>query len=117
MFNIKQLKEFIIKPALYDLSIFDADIMDYLLGIVAYELAPGIHLKNDNLYGIYQLSREAYNYLWQVYLPTKKMLTLSLIHQFDVIKMPSEDRLIYDLRFATAMQAIHYLNIQDSLKA
>ena len=58
---------------------------------------------------------ETYNDIWQNYLKGKNDILLMLLHNFGVVSMPSEDRLIFDLRYATAMARLFYARIPEKL--
>lgn len=117
MLNCNQLKEFIIKPALCDLMLYSDVAMELMVFTCANESDGGKYIKQIKgpALGIYQMEPETYNDLWANYLNNKPSLMLILNNTFDCNRMPSEDRLIYDLRFATAMARIHYARIQYPL--
>jgi hypothetical protein len=117
MFNVQQLKELIIKPALIDLIMFSEDAMQLLVFTCSVESLGGTYLKQIKgpALGIYQMEPENYNDIWQNYIKNKNNLSLLLATNFDCSRMPHEDRLVYDLRFATAMTRIHYARVAESL--
>lgn len=117
MLNVQQLKELIIKPALIDLIMFNEDAMELLVFTCAVESLGGTYLKQIKgpALGIYQMEPETYNDIWQNYINNKKDLSLLMATNFDCSRIPDEDRLIYDLRFATVMCRIHYARVSGSL--
>ncbi len=115
--NVAQLKDCIIKPALTDLNLFSNDAMELLVFTCANESDGGTYIKQINgpALGIYQMEPKTYNDIWQNYILKKNNLCLQLLHNFDAARIPSEDRLIYDLRFATAMTRIYYARFPEPL--
>lgn len=110
MFNANQLAELIIKPALIDLIMYSKEAVELLLFTCAVESDGGTYVKqlSGPALGIYQMEPNTYADIWTNYINKKNDILMRLTHSFDVNVMPSEDRMIYDLRFATAMTRIHY---------
>src|SRR5690348_16020572 len=110
MINASQLREFIIKPVLYDLVLDSVDAEELLLFTCANESDGGTYLKQIHgpALGIYQMEPETYNDIWQNYIRNKSALNLKMVTHFNCNFVPSEERLIYDLKFATAMARIQY---------
>lgn len=117
MLDVTQFRELIIKPALDDLLLYSKDAEELLLFTCAVESDGGTYLqqKKGPALGIYQMEPETYNDLWHNYLYKKSNLLVCLVTNFNISMMPSEDRLIYDLRYATAMCRIHYARVQQDL--
>jgi hypothetical protein len=115
--NHKQLAKLIIEPTLHELVLFSQDAVELLLFTCAVESNGASFLKqiNGNSLGIYQMTPENYNDLWQNYINKKQTLLLTLILNFDIGRMPSEDKLIYDLRFATIMARLQYHRFSSDL--
>lgn len=117
MFKVDQLREFIIKPALHDLVMFCDDAMELLVFTCAVESDGGSYLKQVKgpALGIYQMEPATYNDIWQNYLKGNSSLLLRLLSNFGIHYMPSEDRLIYDLKFATAMSRLFYARVPEPI--
>lgn len=117
MLNVQQLKELIIKPSLIDLIMFNDDAMELLVFTCAVESLGGTYLKQINgpALGIYQMEPATYNDIWQNYINNRKDLSLLMATNFDCSRIPDEDRLTYDLRFATALCRIHYSRVLEPL--
>ena len=115
MFNCDQLTQLVIKPAIADLNLYSEDAVELLIFTCANESQGGTYLSQIKgpALGIYQMEPNTYNDIWQNYIHNNQSLLLQLTHNFDLHQMPSEQRMIYDLRFATAMARIHY----DRVKA
>lgn len=119
MFNIDQFKEFIIKPALIDLVMFTEEAMELLVFTCAVESHGGTYLKQIKgpALGIYQMEPETYIDIWKNYLDKKNSILMMLLSNFQCTFMPDEFRMVYDLRFATAMARIHYARVPEKLPA
>ncbi len=117
MLSAGQLRSLVIKPALEDLLVYSDEAVELLLFTCAAESNGGQFIKQINgpALGIYQMEPATYNDIWQNYIMHKKDLTLQLLHHFEASRMPDETRLIYDLRFATAMARIHYMRVKQPL--
>ena len=88
--------------------------VELLVFTCAIESNGGSSLKNQGL-GIYGMNHENYHDIWENYLQNKPGLYMRLASNFDVHRIPDEYRLIYDLRFSTAMAMIHYSRVSQSL--
>lgn len=117
MLNSIQLRELIIKPALQDLVMLSDDAVELLIFTCAVESNGGTYIKqlDGPALGIYQMEPNTYNDIWQNYIVYRPPLGIILGHNFDAFRMPSEDRLMYDMRFATAMARIHYTRVTEAL--
>lgn len=117
MMNCSQLKELIIKPALIDLLLYSEEAMELMVFTCANESNGGEFLKqvDGSALGIFQMEPATYNDLWINYINHKPGILLQLQHLFSVNGMPSEERMVYDLRFATAMARIKYGRVTEPL--
>ncbi len=117
MFDVDQFRALIIKPALNDLRLYSDEASELLIFTCAVETQGGKYLKqiNGDALGIFQMEPKTYNDIWVNYLTNQLPLRLQLIHNFDCNNIPSEDRLVYDLRYAAAMTRIHYKRIPEAL--
>lgn len=117
MLNSNQFRELIIKPSLNDLRLWSESAEELLVFTCAVESDGGTYLKqlNGPALGIYQMEPETYNDIWSNYIGKNSGLVMMLMHNFDVRNMPSEDRLVYDLKYATAMSRIFYKRIPQLL--
>lgn len=117
MFNIAQFRESIVQSTLKDLLLYSTDAEELLIFTAANESLGGTYIRQVNgpALGIYQMEVETYNDIWQNYLKNKPSLCLIIFSNFDAGFQPSPDRLIYDLRFATAMARIHYARVKEPL--
>lgn len=117
MFNCEQLTELVIKPTISDLGLYSEEAVELLIFTCANESHGGTYIKQVKgpALGIYQMEPATYNDLWQNFLYKNLSLLLQFNHNFDLHQMPSEMRMVYDLRFATAMARIFYARIKEAL--
>jgi len=117
MINCEQLRELIIKPALDDLQLYSDNAIELLLFTIAAESDGGTYLKQikGSALGIYQIEPATYMDMWQRYLRSRGDIIMKLSMNFQVTTIPSADRLVYDLRYATAMARLIYLRIKEPL--
>lgn len=117
MLNLTQFRQLIIKSTLNDLLMYSENAEELLVFTCAVESNGGSYLAqlNGPALGIYQMEPTTYTDIWQNYLQNKHRLLLIMLSNFDSGFMPSPERLIYDLRFATAMARIHYDRVQAPL--
>ncbi len=117
MFNIAQFRELIIKSTLNDLKMYSENAEELLVFTCAVESLGGTYLTQvgGRALGIFQMMPETYNDIWENYIKGKGGLGLILLSNFHINFMPSEERLIYDLRYATAMARIHYNRVVEPL--
>jgi len=119
MLKADQLRELIIKPALSDLVMLSDNAVELLVFTCAVESLGGTYLKQIKgpALGIYQMEPNTYNDIWQNFIMHKQSLAMILAINFNCLSMPDEYRIIYDLRFATAMARIHYARVVTPLPA
>ena len=110
MLNIGQFRESIVQSTLKDLILDSPELEELLVFTCAIESSGGTYIRqiNGSGLGIYQMQPETYNDIWQNYLKGRGMMCTKLLFNFDISFMASPERMIYDLRFATAMAAIFY---------
>lgn len=117
MINSSQLRDLVIIPALKDLQLESQVAVDLMLFTCAAESDGGRYLKQINgpALGIYQMEPATYNDIWRNYISGNGRINLIMLSCFDCPSMPPEDRLIHDLRFATAMTRLYYSRIAAPL--
>lgn len=117
MLNINQFRELIVKSSLNDLMMYSEDAEELMVFTCATESLGGTYLAQVGgpALGIYQMEPLTYNDIWQTYINQDPKLNLKMIMHFHCNKMPPEEWLIYDLRFATAMTRLLYSRIKEPL--
>jgi hypothetical protein len=117
MLNINQFRELIVKSSLKDLLLYCENAEELIIFTCAVESLGGTYIKQVSgpALGIYQMEPETHNDIWQNYLITNQPMTLRIFNHFDISNMPCESRLIYDLRYATAMARLHYARFKEQI--
>lgn len=117
MLNCKQFQEYIVKPTLDKLVMNSDAAVELLLFTCAVESVGGSYLKQIKgpALGIYQMEPATYNDIWQNFIKGNQNLLLQFGLHFNAYQMPPEERLIYDLEFATAMARVHYKRVPKPL--
>jgi hypothetical protein len=117
MLDASQLSEFIIKPALTDIHMLSDQVVSLLLFTCAVESHGGSYIKQleGPALGIYQMEPATYNDIWTNYIAQRQGLKLQLLYNFQAPIMQDEQRLMYDLRYATVMAAIFYMRVEESI--
>jgi len=117
MIDNKQLRELIIKPALSKLQMYSTNAEEILVFTCATESLGGKYLKQVNgpALGIYQMEPNTYTDIWENYIKNRGALLNMLTLNFDVGRIPLPERMVYDLRFATAMARLHYARAKEPL--
>lgn len=117
MLNIEQFRELIVKSTLNDLQLYSKNAEELLIFTCATESMGGTYLKQIKgpALGIYQMEPNTYNDIWQNYLKFNMSIVMKFMTSFHVAFMPPEERMIYDLRFATAMARFHYRRVDEPL--
>jgi len=117
MIDNKQLRELIIGPALDALQMYSKEAEEILVFTCASESLGGTYLKQVKgpALGIYQMEPATYIDIWENYIKySSSLMNLVSIH-FDASRIPNPERMIYDLRFATAMARLHYRRRKEPL--
>lgn len=117
MLNITQFRELIIKPALIDIMMYSEDAEELLVFTCATESNGGHYIKQVKgpALGIYQMEPQTYNDIWQNYLKPNARLMSLLFANFNINRIPPEETMIYDLRFATIMARFFYARFKENL--
>jgi hypothetical protein len=117
MFNIIQFRDLIIKSSLNDLLLYSKEAEELIVFTCATESLGGTYLSQVGgpALGIYQMEPVTYNDIWQSYISQNPRIMLRLVSAFNCNRMPPEELLIYDLRFATAMTRLFYARIKEPL--
>lgn len=117
MLNLNQFRDMIVRSTLNDLLLDSDNAQELLIFTCAVESEGGtyIHQINGPALGIYQMEPATHNDIWQNYIHNHTALFMKMLSNFGITNMPSEERMIYDLRYATAMAAIHYYRVKEIL--
>ena len=117
MIDNKQLREQIIKPALDSLQMYSDNAMELLVFTCACESLGGTYVKQVKgpALGIYQMEPATYTDIWENYIKHRSSLVQLLALNFSSPSIPNPERMVYDLRFATAMARLHYRRRSEPL--
>ena len=117
MINYAQFQELIISPSLSKLQLFSDSAANLLAFTCAAESRGGTYLKQIKgpALGIYQMEPATYNDIWRNYIFNRADYMQILGLNFNAFRMPEEDRMIYDLHYATAMARLHYRRVDKPL--
>ena len=117
MIDSKQLRELVIKPALDGLQMYSESAEEILVFVCACESLGGTYLKQIKgpAVGIYQMEPATYTDIWENYIKYHSNIVNLLSLNFDVHKIPEPNRMIYDLKFATAMARLHFRRHKEPL--
>ena len=117
MINTKQLREYVITPALSKLNAYSKDAEELLVFTCAVETNGGEYLKQIGgpAVGIYQCEPATYTDIWRNYIVHHSRFVSILSMKFNVNGIPEASRLITDLDYATAICRLHYLRIKTPL--
>lgn len=115
MISSSQLMEHIIKPCLHDIMLDSDNLETLLLFTFCAESKAGFHIVQTNRIGIYGMNPFDYYELWETYIKIQPKLTMMISQNFNCPTIPDQDRLAYDLRFATLMAALYYKRVHTQL--
>lgn len=117
MIKLSQLREHIIVPTLSALQLYSTDAEEMLVFTCATESDGGsllVQVKGPAL-GIYQMEPNTYTDIWMNFIKYRSSLLSLLAMHFDAPRIPPAERMVYDLKFATAMARIHYFRVTSAL--
>lgn len=117
MFDIGQFRNLIVIPALSELQLYSKEAEELMVFTCAAESDGGrllAQIKGPAL-GVYQCEPTTHHDIWRNFIFRRQSLMAILSLNFDVSKIPANDRLIYDLKYATAICRIHYYRMPGAL--
>lgn len=118
MLDHNQLRQYIIQPTLDKLQEFSHNAAEMLVFTCAAESDGGtfLHQIKGNALGIYQCEPATHQDIWTNYLCRNSKLMMLMALHLDVQPSPNNhERLIYDLRYATAIARFHYRRVPEHL--
>ncbi|RLA60692.1 MAG: hypothetical protein DRQ89_12470 [Epsilonproteobacteria bacterium] len=125
MFNLKQFRTYIVRPALDGVGLYSEAAEDLLVGTACAESMMGtyVHQVGGPALGIYQMEPNTHADIWRNYLEYREGLHDRVVGCVPANgwsswgDMPSHALLITDLKYATVMARIHYLRSPEPLPA
>lgn len=117
MFDCSQFRALIIEPVLSKLQIYSKEAEELLVFTCAAESLGGTLLQQIKgpALGVFQMEPATYTDIWINYIRARNRLATLMALHHNVTSIPSAERMIYDLHFATAMARIHYLRVSSNL--
>ncbi len=120
MIDVGQFKDLVIAPALINLDMYSDSAVKLLLGTALQE-SKLTHVKQIGggpALGVYQMEPATHNDIWVNYINYKPWLEELILGRYVEgarWRLAESDRVIYDLRYATAMARIHYARRPEPL--
>lgn len=120
MFDAKQLRDCVIKPALESIDLYSEQAENLLVMIAAHESSGGTYLKQvaGPALGIYQLEPDTYYSLWSRFLNSNdkcRVLASKILLACNYTKQPDAIELITNLKFATMMTRVFFLPMREAI--
>lgn len=108
MISRKDLEEYVIYPALYDIQMQSEEAIHLLIVTATLESDLGFYLKQTNgpALGIYQMEPQTHDCVWDNVLADNTSKLTRMIKSNNGISSPN--RMIYDLKYATCMARMQY---------
>lgn len=115
--NIKQLREYIVKPFLTSSGLYSLSAEQLLLGTCAVESETGtyIHQVSGPALGIYQMEPFTHQDIWVNYLNARPDLHKRILYACHYVTRPDDSALIHNLGYATLMARVKYLRSPKAL--
>lgn len=117
MIDAEQFRTLVVRPVLNTLQAWSEEAEELLMFTAALESDCGTYLaqiKGPAL-GVYQCEPGTHTDIWRNFLLNNSRLSLLMSMHFSCPIIPMEERLVYDLKYATAIARIHYLRVKESL--
>jgi len=110
MIDFKQIKKLIIEPTLKKLNLGSIEFEQLLMHTLEAETNYGCFLKQKegDCLGVFLMHPNLHSEIWHVFLPNRNDLMTIVSSVFNIYRVPDQNRLIYDLQYATLMAALHY---------
>lgn len=112
------LRQYIIQPTLNRLNLYSEDAEELLVFTCAVESDGGkylVQIGGGPALGIYQCEPATHHDIWINFVRHKLDVQLMMGTHFGGINSNDHDRLVYDLRYATAIARLHYLRVKAPL--
>ena len=118
--DCRQLKEFVIVPALTALGMFNPNAVNLLLGTAAQESNLGHYIVQQGIgfkggIGIYQMEALTYNNIWDRQIENNIALKAKIRLLLGYAGRPEVNRMATDLLLATVMCRLYYYAVPKPL--
>ena len=119
MFNVDQLREYVIRPALDGLGKWSPQAENLLLLTAAAESSLGTYVRQRGrgpALGIYQMEPSTHDDIWENWLRYKPDMADRILDTCGISRDECRaERLVWDLRYATCMTRCHYLRVRHTI--
>ena len=117
MYDTKEFRESVIKPALITINLYSKAAENLLLGTALQEsmLTYIYQIGGGPALGFFQMEPETYNDCFDNFLNYRKELLHKLLMLTNESKKPLHNILIYNHRFAAAMCRIKYYRVKEEI--
>ena len=117
MINNNQYRELIIRPSLKAIDLYSINSEELLILTLAQESLGLSFLKQVNgpALGPYMIEPKTHDDIWNNYLANNKDLRFKILETLNLKSLPTSDRLVYDLKYATIMARVFFLRISSPI--
>ncbi len=117
MINNQQFRELIIRPSLKPLDLYSEAVEEVLILVLAQESLGLSYLKQVEgpALGPFMMEPATHADLWSNYLANNKELRYKILETLNLKLAPTQEMLVYNLKYATIMARVFFLRIPDPL--
>ena len=117
MFDNNQFRQYIIRPSLQPIGLWNANAEELLVMTCAQESLGGkyLHQIKGPALGIFEMQPNTINDIWKNYLSTRISMLKGIYDQLKIIERPDDEVMVYNLRYATIMARVFYERIKENL--
>ena len=115
--NTKQFRELIVRPTLTGIDMHSPAAENLLMGTAAQESHFEYikQLGDGPALGFFQMEPATHDDIWDNYLEYREELGKATLIECGLSIRPPADRLMWDMRYATAMCRMHYRRVSEPL--
>lgn len=115
MISHKQLREYVIQPALGAIGVYSKEAEELLIATAAVESNLGTFLKQNGgpAVGLYQMEPRTFNDVWSYLIGTSKYH--SIMTSCNLSKTPECNDMISNMQLSTVMARMNYLRFPEPL--
>lgn len=117
MLNNLQLRQKLILPSLTAIGHYSPEAEELLVATMSHESKGGTYIAQEHgpALGIYQMEPFTYDSLWNSYIIQYPILLAKIQAACSYVSRPNSSHLLWDMRLATIMARVFYLQIRESL--
>lgn len=115
MFNHKQLREYIIQPALSAIGVYSKEAEELLVATGAVESKLGTYVKQINgpAIGLYQMEPATFTDVWSYIVGNSRFP--AIMRACNLKNTPEAIDMVSNLRLSTIMARMHYMRFPEAL--